>query len=226
MAFYDQLVEATASSRERFLDIPALQAGVAGRFSLQTYLAFLEQAYHHVKHTVPLLMACGARLPQSKEWLRKAIAEYIEEEYGHQEWILNDIQHSGGDTERVRHGKPGIATELLVAYAYDTINRNNPVGFFGMVFVLEGTSVTHATRAAENLQTTLNLPNKAFSYLYSHGSLDLEHVDFFKDLMNEITDANDKETIVHCANVFYELYGNVFRSLPLSYQQEDPRYGT
>lgn len=226
MAFYDQLVEATAAERERFLRIPALQAGAEGRFSLQTYLAFLQQAYHHVKHTVPLLMACGARLPQSKEWLRKAIAEYIEEEYGHQEWILNDIHHSGGDGEAVRHGKPDMAAELLVAYAYDTIERNNPVGFFGMVFVLEGTSVTHATRAAENLQASLNLPAKALSYLYSHGSLDIEHVDFFENLMNRISDDKDKDDIVHCAKVFYQLYGNVFRDLPLTYNDKEPKYGT
>ena len=48
-----------------------------------------------VRHTVPLLMACGARLPERLEWLREAIAEYIEEEIGHQEWILNDIRACG-----------------------------------------------------------------------------------------------------------------------------------
>ena len=220
MNFYDQLVEATRESREEFLRIPTLQAGVAGKFSLATYLAFLEQAYHHVKHTVPLLMACGARLPDKYEWLRGAVAEYIEEEYGHQEWILNDIQHSGGDAQRVRDDKPGMATELMVAYAYDTINRINPIGFFGMVLVLEGTSVTHATRAAENMQQNLKLPKKAFSYLYSHGSLDLEHVDFFANLMNKVTDEQDQQTIIHCAKQFYLLYGNIFRTLPLTLNEE------
>jgi hypothetical protein len=28
-------------------------------------------------------MACGARLPDRQEWLRSAIAHYIEEEIGH-----------------------------------------------------------------------------------------------------------------------------------------------
>ena len=39
-------------------------------------------------------------LPERLEWLREAIAEYIEEEIGHQEWILNDIRACGGDAER------------------------------------------------------------------------------------------------------------------------------
>ena len=32
------------------------------------------------------------------------------------------------------------------------MDRGNPVGFFGMVYVLEGTSVRVATEAAENLK--------------------------------------------------------------------------
>ena len=47
-----------------------------------------------------------------------------------------------------------VATELMVAYAYDTIARGNPVGFFGMVHVLEGTSVSRvATRALQRPST-------------------------------------------------------------------------
>jgi len=212
--FYDELLSATESERAEFLAIPFLQDGVAGRITLESYLAFLSQAYHHVKHTLPLLMACGARLPERLEWLRTAVAEYIEEETGHQEWILNDIEACGGNAEAVRHGLPGITTELMVAYAYDTIQRGHPAGFFGMVLVLEGTSVQLATRAAEALQTLLKLPKTAFSYLLSHGSLDISHVGFFKNLMNSLTEDEDKDAVIHCAKVFYRLYGDIFRSLP------------
>lgn len=214
MSFYERLIAQTEPQRSEFLAIPFLQDGAAGRLSLDSYIAFLSQAYHHVKHTVPLLMACGGRLPERLEWLRTAVAEYIEEETGHQEWILNDIAACGGDAERVRHGQPAVATELMVAYAYDTVARRNPVGFFGMVLVLEGTSVNLATRAAEALQASLGLPNKAFSYLLSHGSLDIGHVDFYKNLMNRLEDADDQASVVHAARIFYRLYGDIFRSLP------------
>ena len=215
MSFYKELEDATRTEREQLLSIPFLVAGAAGNISLDSYIAFLTQAYHHVKHTVPLLMACGSRLPEHKEWLREAIGEYIEEEMGHQEWILNDIKACGGDAEYVRCSKPAISTEMMVSYAYDTIARNNPVSFFGMVMVLEGTSIELATRAAENLQQRFGLPSKAFTYLLSHGSLDIEHVDFFKSLMNKITDQADKQAIIHCAKVMYQLYGNIFENLPL-----------
>jgi pyrroloquinoline quinone (PQQ) biosynthesis protein C len=153
-------------------------------------------------------------LPGDKEWLREAVAEYIEEELGHQEWILNDIAACGFDKEEVRRSQPGPATELMVSYAYDTINRVNPLGFFGMVHVLEGTSVTTADRAANAIKNSLKLPAKAFTYLRSHGALDVEHVKFFESLMERIDDPADQQQIVHSARMFYRLYANIFRSLP------------
>lgn len=213
MAFFDTLTEATATERQHLLSAPIIQKALTGNISMDDYVAFLEQAYHHVKHTTPLLMAVGSRLPEDKEWLREAVAEYIEEEVGHQEWILNDIAVCGYDKEVVRQSMPHPETELMVAYAYDTVSRINPIGFFGMVQVLEGTSVSIAENAADKIRETLNLPKKAFSYMYSHGSLDQEHVKFFENLMNRIESPEDQAQIIHSAKMFYRLYGDIFRSL-------------
>ncbi len=215
MAFYDELVAATEDARNDLLSIPFIQMGSAGQLSMESYTAFLTEAYHHVKHTTPLLMTTGGRLPARLEWLREAVGEYIEEEMGHQEWILNDIEACGVDKEAVRSDQPSAATELMVAYAYDTVHRNNPVGFFGMVLVLEGTSVALATHAASNIQQTLGLPKEAFSYLNSHGSLDVGHVEFYEKLMNRLDNDDDKQAVIHCARMIYRLYGDIFRALPI-----------
>lgn len=218
MTFYQRLLEETAAARQELLSLPLLVQGVQGQISRETYLAFLTQAYHHVKHTTPLLMACGGRLSGDYEWLRTAIGEYIEEEMGHQEWVLNDIAACGGDKEAVRHSRSEAqsachATEVMVAYAYDMIHRVNPVGFFGMVLVLEGTSTALATQAGEKIMHQLQLPKKAFSYLFSHGSLDISHVSFYEGLMNQITRPEDQTVIIHAAKRFYRLYGDIFRHL-------------
>jgi pyrroloquinoline quinone (PQQ) biosynthesis protein C len=214
MNFMDRLNGETVDDREYLLTSPIIHRCMSGDITLHDYVAFLTEAYHHVKHTVPLLMAVGARIPEEKEWLREAVAEYIEEELGHQEWILNDIAACGFDKEDVRNSKPGAATELMVAYAYDTVQRVNPLGFFGMVHVLEGTSVTTADVAANAIKDALQLPAKAFSYLRSHGALDLEHVKFFESLMERLDDPDEQEQIIHSAKMFYRLYANIFRSLP------------
>jgi acyl-CoA synthetase (AMP-forming)/AMP-acid ligase II/pyrroloquinoline quinone (PQQ) biosynthesis protein C len=213
MTYYEELSAATARDRARLLAIPFIRDGGAGRLRLRDYVAFLTQAYHHVKHTLPLLMAFGARLPERLEWLREAMVEYVTEELGHQEWILNDLRACGADAEQVRNGKPDVAAELMVAYAYDTITRGNPAGFLGMVLVLEGTSVQVATQAAEALGRSLGLPQSAFSYLTSHGSLDQGHVRFYETLVNRLDDPADRAAVIHGARVFYKLYGDVFRAL-------------
>jgi len=222
MSFYQTLLKETETERAELLSLPLITQGAKGQISLETYVGFLTQAYHHVKHTTPLLMTCGGRLPGHYEWLRTAIGEYIEEEMGHQEWILNDIAECGGDKEAVRASKTAktkacVATEVMVAYAYDMINRVNPVGFFGMVLVLEGTSTAVATQAGETLMQSLNLPKKAFSYLLSHGSLDISHVSFYESLVNQITDENDQAMLIHSAKVFYKLYGDIFRTIEAEY---------
>jgi pyrroloquinoline quinone (PQQ) biosynthesis protein C len=213
MTFHQQLLNQTRTEREALIAVPIIQSALAARIDRDDYVAFLTQAYHHVRHTVPLLMACGARLPARLEWLRTAVGEYIEEEMGHQEWILDDIAACGVDREQAEQSMPSVATELMVSYAYDTIARGNPVGFFGMVLVLEGTSVALATRAAESIETSLGLPRNAFSYLRSHGDLDIEHVGFFEGLMDKLEDPDDQRAVVHSAKRFYKLYGDIFRSL-------------
>ncbi len=213
-AFFNRLMTETQTERQYLLSAPIVQRCLQQQsFSLAEYQAFLTEAYHHVKHTVPLLMAVGSRLTSEQEYYREAIAEYIEEELGHQEWVLNDIAATGLDKEQIRHSKPRLATELMVAYAYDSVLRRNPLSFFGMVLVLEGTSVNLATQAADIIQQQLALPNKAFSYLRSHGSLDIEHMGFFEKLMNTIEQPADQAAIIHAAQVFYQLYGNIFRSI-------------
>ena len=89
-----------------------------------------------------------------------------------------------------------------------------------MVNVLEGTSIALATQAAGVIQDKLQLPDKAFSYLTSHGSLDLEHIELLKKLMNRLDNADDQAAVVHTAKVVYRLYGDMFRSLPLAEQEE------
>jgi len=213
MSFYEQLIEATLPERKQLMSAPVIADCLQGHVSRQSYLAFLGQAYHHVRHTTPLLMLLGGRLPERLAWMRRAVAEYIEEEIGHEEWILDDIAAAGGDAAAVRASAPELPAELMVAYAYDLVNRGNPAGFFGMVFVLEGTSVALALLAADRIQAALELPDAAFSYLRSHGTLDQEHTKHLANLLEKMT-PDDQAEVLRCARIFYRLYGDIFHALP------------
>jgi len=214
MKLFDLLAESVTDERNYLLSSPIIVDALRGDITRAQYVAFLKEAYFHVKHTVPLLMACGSRLRDGREWLCGAVAHYIDDEYGHEQWILNDIRACGADPDAILNGQPSPATELMVSYAYDMIRRVNPVGFFGMVYVLEGTSVLLATRAAQTLERELGLPNEAFTYLTSHGSIDQEHVVFLQQLLDRLDDDADRAGVVHAARRFFYLYARIFRTLP------------
>ncbi len=213
MSFHDRIVAETVGAQEALFEIPFVRRAVAGEVDRQTYVRFLGQAYHHVKHTVPLLMATGAALPPRYGWLRHEIAKYIDEEIGHEEWILDDVAECGRDPAEVRDADPDVPCDVMVAYAYDVVHRKNPLGFFGMVHVLEGASVRGASDAARRLEVALGLPPSAFTYLTTHGELDQDHVGFFRGLMDRIDDERDQRDILRSAHVFFRLYGDVFRGL-------------
>lgn len=218
-AFYDELHSTTVADRDFLLAAPIISTAFAGQISHAQYLAFLVQAWHHVRHTVPLLMALGAHLPDRHAALRNNVLHYLEEETGHDDWILNDIEAAGGDREAAARSTPNIETEAMVAYAWDTIMRRNPISFFGMVFVLEGSSAALALRGADAIQNALGLPDRAFSYLRSHGTLDQEHVQDLANILNKLGDPADRAAVTRCAKAMYWLYGQMFRGIDRNISQ-------
>ncbi len=213
MSFYDELIARTLDEREEFQEIPIIRGTLGGgAVTRSMYVDFLTQAYHHVKHTFSLLALAASRT--TEPCYQKALLSYMNEERGHDEWILEDIRAIGGDATGVREGRPGPACELMVAYSYFAIERVSPFALLGSVHVLEGMSVAFAQGAASAIKAGLGLrQEEGFSYLRSHGALDVEHVAFFQALVNEIADEKIREIIIHSSKMFYKLYGDIFREL-------------
>ncbi|AXB76563.1 AMP-binding protein [Novosphingobium sp. P6W] len=213
-AFFDELEAATLRHRIGFLAIPQVRAGLAGTISRHAYVDYLGQAYHHVRHTVPLMRSARARLLSRPE-LVAALDGYIEEETGHEEWILADIAAAGGDADAVRISTPYQTTQTMVDHAYHRIETGNAASFFGMVYVLESVSVALAQRGASAVAANLGLPPEAFTYLTSHGALDQEHMTFFAQLVNGLSGPQDHQAITEMACEMFALFGGVFASISL-----------
>jgi pyrroloquinoline quinone (PQQ) biosynthesis protein C len=212
MSFYEQLVAETAGSRDAFLAIPLVRNTLRNGAPRSLYLDFLAEAYHHVKHTFPLLALAASRT--SDERYQDALVEYMAEERGHEKWILEDIGALGGDQNKVRIGQGGPACQIMVGYAYYAIEQISPYAFLGSVHVLEGMSVLLADQVANAMKASLGLESEAgFSYLRSHGSLDTEHVAFFRGLVDGFDDPKAQRIIIDNAVIFYRLYGSIFHDL-------------
>src|SRR6185369_16839179 len=103
----------------RFAMTPQLVAGLTGQISRADYINYLTEAYHHVRHTVPLMMEARSALAKSgNQLLVDALDEYIVEETGHEQWILDDIDEAGGDRNTTLRSDPAPATKAMVDHAY------------------------------------------------------------------------------------------------------------
>lgn len=220
MQFFDRLMQETATARNQFIATPVIQDALAKGVPAPMYLDFLAEAYHHVRHTCRLLSAAIARCGDGDGSYIRALLEYIEEERGHEEWILDDIDALGGDAAAVRAGAPDLPCRLMVAYAYYAIDHVSPYAMLGMVHVLEGMSAAMAGSAAVTLQASLGRSDgRGFSYLSSHGELDQQHVAFFRDLVNGIGDDHAEQVIIDTARVVYRLYGDMFSGIAARYAE-------
>ncbi len=215
MTFYDDLVKETAPERAQFQNIALIRHVMANGATKDLYLDFLTQAYHHVKHTIPLLNLATICCSDADASYKKSLKIYMDEEAGHDEWILDDIAALGGDSSGVRNGQGRLACRAMVSHAYYGIEHVSPYCLLGMVHVLEGQSVALAHHARDAIVKSFgerNVPT-AYSYLTSHGSLDVQHVSYFEKLVNGLTSSAHKAQIVDAARDFYKLYGDIFCDL-------------
>lgn len=212
VSLFQSLFDETSAARADFVSIPLIGRAVSGDAPKDLYLAFLQEAYHHVRHTCPLL--CLAAAKTRDPVYRDALMRYVEEERGHDEWILADIAALGGDAEAARRSQPGRACRLMVAYAYYAIEWISPYAMLGMVHVLEGMSAQFAGQAATTLAQKFGDAGsgQGFLYLSSHGSLDQEHTAFFQQLVDNL-DRTAAPPIIDTAIMMYGLYGDIFREL-------------
>ncbi|MGE5516930.1 MAG: AMP-binding protein [Bacteroidota bacterium] len=212
--FFDALQAATEAERNDFLSIPLVADAVANGADRAVYLSFLNSAYHHVRYTVPLLQAARQACGPNDVVMAAGLEEYVREEIGHDEWILDDIAALGGDADASRHARPPLPVRVMVAHAFHLIAEEGPMALLGMVHVLEGMSVALAVRAAEAIKARVGGDGTGgFSYLTSHGGLDIGHVDTFAKLLDAIDTPVNRATVIAAAKDFYTLYGNVFRAL-------------
>jgi pyrroloquinoline quinone (PQQ) biosynthesis protein C len=218
------LVHQTASARRSFIELPLIQEVMREGASKELYLDFLSQAYHHVKCTAPLLALAVSCCSADDRRYQATLFEYIDEERGHEEWILEDIEAFGGDPESVRHSAPRFPCKIMVGHAYFLVDRVSPYGLLGMVHVLEGMAVALASDAVRAIRKTVPGGSDAgFKYLTTHSDLDVEHTKLFEKLIDEI-DQKHLPLIIESACDFYRLYGGIFQDLDIRRQEQQSAF--
>jgi hypothetical protein len=132
-----------------------------------------------VRSAVPLMKAAldQARVRGSGDKMTAGLviylARHMEEETGHDAWLLEDLQATGADqTEPLRRiPSPRVAT--LVGAQYYWLRHYHPVSLLGHIAAIEG--YHPPVGFANRLRALTGYPKTAFRAIERHETLDIRH---------------------------------------------------
>lgn len=212
MSFFIRIVEATDESRRALEEIPKVHRMIHEGLSRPEYTRFLYDLYHVVWHFCPIMAAAAGRLSDRYRQVRYQLYENIEEEKGHEEWVLNDIRAIGADPEEAKRALPSAPVQAMIAFNYSYPDRVHPCGVLGMLYALEVISSVYGGRVAASIMKSLGMPGpEGFTFLQSHASMDQDHMAKLNRLVNTIDDAEAQDAIVNATRVNFYLFGEMVR---------------
>lgn len=211
MSFFMRLIETTDEERRAFEAIPKVYSMINRGLTRDEYGALLHDLYHVVWHFCPTMAAAASRLPDEFVQVRYHLYEGIEEEKGHETWVLEDVVATGGDVEMVRTVAPSPPIQAMIAFNYYTSERVHPCGVLGMLYALEVISSVYAGQVTSSIARSTGYPDPgAFKFLSSHASMDLDHMAKLKTLVKTIEDPAAQEAIVNATRTNFWLFGQLY----------------
>lgn len=142
--------------------------------SRATYIRYLIQTYHYVVAAVPLMeFALRTDYAATDRVFREYLTRHIEEEAGHDRWIVNDLGELGVTEDALTQHPPFPETCQLAGAAYYAIAHRHPLSLLGYMHALESAPVT--ADFLDNMARRCDVPRTAMFTLSEHGQHDLEH---------------------------------------------------
>jgi Iron-containing redox enzyme len=154
------------------------------------WLAFLGVLSGTIRASVPLLETARdrARELSAADPVAAGLVDYLgrhaEEERGHDEWVLQDLQSVGVASAELLSRPPSGAVAALVGAQYYWVLHYHPVCLLGYLMVLEGNPPNR--RRLQDLRSRSGLPASAFRTMLEHADLDIGHAAELDDLLDRL----------------------------------------
>ena len=212
--FFPELVTTTDEARRRFENHPVILDAVANGMPLERYRALLLELYHLVWHFNPTCAAAASRLSDDLRHVRYFLYEHMQEESGHEIWVLNDLHVIGVSLEDVSRHIPTADTLALVGYNYWIADRRDPSAILGMMYVLEVIASVYGGPFSTAIKESLLLEgDRGVSFIGSHAAIDVEHMAKLRDLFNTIETPVHKSAILESIGVNFQQITRIFSSV-------------
>ncbi len=210
MTFSSELVALTEGHLQLIDARPSLQAMLEGRLSKSDYAQFLVRLYPLVSNFCPIMAAAAGHCADRAPGLRGFLYEHVQEERGHEQMVLNDLQALGWSTEQVPTMRPTAAVQAILSFNYHGIAYEHPACVLGLVYVLELMSSLYGGKVATAISNKLDLPlSSGFTFLESHASLDEDHMAALRLLLQHPDCLGASDSILNSVDVNFQLFALV-----------------
>ena len=212
MSFFITLVENSDASRRAIENAPKVQSMMHKGLTLPEYRAFLRDLYHIVWHFCPIMATAAARCDDRLRDIRYELYERIEEEKGHEDWVLDDIGALGGDAKGAHAASPSAPVRAMIGFNYYAAERVHPCSVLGMLYVLEVVASVYGGKVAESIARAIGKDVTAggFRFLSSHATMDAEHMAKLNVLLKTIDDPAAQAAIIDSTRVNFHQFGQLF----------------
>lgn len=212
MSFFILLVESSDASRRALENTPRVHALIHQGLTVEEYRAFLHDLYHVVWHFCPAMAVAAARCDDRFREVRYELYERIEEEKGHETWVLEDVEAMGGDLLRVREAPPSAPAQAMIAFNYYAAEHVHPCSVLGMLYVLEVMASVYGGRVADSIARAIgrDIAAGGFKFLSSHATMDADHMAKLNVLLKTIADPAAQAAVINSTHVNFHQFGQLF----------------
>lgn len=172
----------------------------------ELYPEYLVASHGIIRASVPLMHTAleRARAEPPDDLAAAGLAAYLErhadEELGHDEWLLEDLEALGVAREDVLARPPSGPVAALVGAQYYWILHYHPVAIMGYVGLLEGYPPTMGD--VERLLAATGYEPHAFRTLIRHAELDPLHRDEFDEALDGLTLTEEQSSMIGLSALF------------------------
>lgn len=208
--FFLELVERTDEARRAFETHPAVSEAVARGMTLPRYRRLLLELYHVVWHFNPVSAAAASRLGDEHRALRYFLYQHMQEERGHEGWVLADLRDVGVEAEAALRHQPSPYTLSLTGYNYWAADRRHPASALGMLYALEVIASVYGGPFVAALREALPLlEGRGVSFIGSHATLDADHMAELRGVLSTVEDGPARDAIVESAIVNFHHFTRI-----------------
>jgi len=212
---FGDLVLRTDEARREFDSQPVLLDAVANGMCVERYRAFLLELYNIVWHFNPVTAVAASRMPDSLREVRYFLYQHMQEEMGHELWVLNDLEAVGVARSMAEAHRAGPFTLAMTGYNYWAAEHRHPASVLGMLYALEVVASVYGGAFSSAVRESLLLDGDVgISFISSHTTMDSEHIADLREVVNQVKEPAAMDAIIESAELNFHHFGRIFASLP------------